>query len=387
MISERTRSLDKLLDTAIGSFDIPDELYELAVRRYEDVGGWLSECSERRGSTGEVYTQGSFRLGTVVRPITEHDEYDVDLVYRRDVKKGSLSQAKLKQDAGSDLTGYVQNRPEGQPDLEEGKRCWTLLYKHDPFHMDVLPAIPDPDDWGEGILLTDKNLKYWQRSNPVDYSEWFKSRMIDEFVRLREATMVLMDAVEVEDVPEWKVKTTLQRTIQALKRHRDIYFQRREKDKPASIIITTLAAKSYVGGGTLHDVATTVVQRMPEFVEQRADGFWVPNPVQQSENFADRWREYPKLANAFFEWMDKARADFDRFSVKSGLDHRLNVINEALGRRAADSAGAAYGSEFSAASASGQLGIASASGLLSTSSRRPAPRHTFHGDNILGRGH
>ena len=105
----------KLLDTAIGSFDIPDELYELAVRRYEDVGGWLSECSERRGSTGEVYTQGSFRLGTVVRPITEHDEYDVDLVYRRDVKKGSLSQAKLKQDAGSDLTGYVQNRPEGQP--------------------------------------------------------------------------------------------------------------------------------------------------------------------------------------------------------------------------------------------------------------------------------
>ena len=38
--------------------------------------------------------------------------------------------------------------------------------------------------------------------------------------------------------------------------------------------------------------------------------------------------------------MDKARADFDRFSVKSGLDHRLNVINEALGRRAADSAGA-----------------------------------------------
>ena len=166
--------------------------------------------------------------------------------------------------------------------------------------MDVLPAIPDPDDWGEGILLTDKNLKYWQRSNPVDYSEWFKSRMIDEFVRLREATMVLMDAVEVEDVPEWKVKTTLQRTIQALKRHRDIYFQRREKDKPASIIITTLAAKSYVGGGTLHDVATTVVRRMPEFVEQRADGFWVPNPVQQSENFADRWREYPEAGKCVF---------------------------------------------------------------------------------------
>lgn len=387
MISERTRSLDKLLDTAIGSFDIPDELYELAVRRYEDVGGWLSECAERRGSTGEVYTQGSFRLGTVVRPITENDEYDVDLVYRRDVKKSSLSQAKLKQDAGSDLSHYVRQRPEGRPDLEEGKRCWTLLYRRDPFHMDVLPAIPDPDDRGEGILLTDRNLQRWQHSNPVDYSEWFKSRMIDEFVRLREATMALMDAVEVENVPEWKVKTTLQRTVQALKRHRDIYFQRREKDKPASIIITTLAANSYVGGGTLHDVATSVIRRMPEFVERREDGFWVPNPVQESENFADRWRGDPNLANAFFEWMEKARADFERFSSKPGLDQPLNVINEALGRRAADSAGAVYGTGFSTASASGRLGVASTTGLLSTSSSRPAPRHTFHGDNLPNRGH
>ena len=381
MISERNRTLDQLLNAAIGSFDIPDELHELAVRRYEDVGQWLSERSELRGSSGDVYTQGSFRLGTVVRPISEKDQYDIDLVYLQDVKKGSLSQADLKNRAGVDLLSYVQAGPDGHPKLEEGKRCWTLEYTLDPFHMDVLPAIPDPEDGGDGILLTDKDLKLWQHSNPIGYSEWFRRRMIDEFARLREKTMVAMAKMDVEDVPEWKVKTTLQRTIQALKRHRDIFFQYRGDSKPASIIITTLATHGYQGSGDLYDVAKSVVHRMPEFVETRDGEFWVPNPVQPSENFADRWRHDQSLAESFFEWMDKVRGDFGRLTTKPGLDHHLTVINEAFGPQAADTAGEVYGTDISTASASGRLGLASAAGLLSTSPRRPAPTHTFHGED------
>ena len=385
MISERGRQLDNLLDSAIASFDIPDSMYELAVRRYEDVGRCLSVCAERRGTTGDVYPQGSFRLGTVVRPIGPKDQYDIDMVYRRDVSKTSLSQTKLKEDAGVDLVNYVENGPEGYPKLEEGKRCWTLVYNSEPFHMDILPAIPDPDGGYSSILLTDRNLREWQHSNPIGYSQWFRERMADEIMRLRREAAVTMAAMDVEDVPEWKVKTTLQRTVQALKRHRDIYFQHRVDHRPTSIIITTLAAKSYSSGGTLYEVLTKVTQDMPRYVENIDGVYRVANPVQPEENFADRWREEPGLARSFFEWIDQACIDFSNFGTQPGVDRLLESIAKGLGEGPARTAGATYGGQFAAASRAGQLGLGSAEGLLSTSPLRPSPRHTFHGGNAVPR--
>ncbi len=381
MISERERQLDMLLDGAIASFDIPDSMYELAVSRYDDLGRWLSECSERRGTSGDVYPQGSFRLGTVVRPIGDKDQYDIGLVYRRDVSKSSLSQAKLKEDAGEDLAEYVINIPEGLPTLKEGKRCWTLVYPSDPFHMDVLPAIPDLDSADNSILLTDRDLREWQHSNPIGHSEWFREQMADEFVRLRQEAAIRMKAMDVEDVPTWRVKTTLQRAVQALKRHRDIYFQHRVEDKPTSIIITTLAAKSYVDGGTLYEVLAKVTKDMPQHIIDHDGQYWVANPVQAEENFADRWGGAPELARSFSDWIEQAHTDFNNLAAKPGMDSVLEAIGKGLGQGPARAAGRSVGSQIAAASRLGQLGLGSSSGQLSTSPRHPAPQHTFHGGN------
>jgi hypothetical protein len=37
------------------------------------------------------------------------------------------------------------------------------------FHLDVPPTIPDAELAPTGILLTDKRLRAWQRSNPIGY--------------------------------------------------------------------------------------------------------------------------------------------------------------------------------------------------------------------------
>ena len=377
LTADRNEQLDQLLKTSIADFGIPGAVYLRAVDRYEDVGAWLSEYWAASPTDGIVYPQGSFRLGTVVQPINPRDEYDVDLVCRRDIVKESTTQAALKQDVGKGLNLYVASGPDGSPSRSEGKRCWTLNYPREPFHMDILPALPDVDGRANAILLTDKDLREWQHSNPIDYASWFQERMREEFLDLREAIAKRMDVAEV---PSWRVKTTLQRTVQALKRHRDLFFSERPKDRPASIIITTLAAKAYRGGGTLYEVMLDITHKMPGLIERRNGVYWVENPVHPDENFADRWRGHPGRDRRFFEWMEQAQADFGGYGAELGVDRMLEKIAKSFGEGPAKRAGGILGSGLSRAREAGLLGMGAGTGLLSTATRRPVPQHTFHGD-------
>jgi hypothetical protein len=98
LTTDRGAQLDEILDASISDFDIPAAVYERAVARYGQVGDWLSEYWTGSAGGGDVYPQGSFRLGTVVQPIDPRDDYDIDLVCRRDMSKESTTQELLKTD-------------------------------------------------------------------------------------------------------------------------------------------------------------------------------------------------------------------------------------------------------------------------------------------------
>src|SRR4051794_12870143 len=345
LVTTRQPMLDRLVGEAIASLDIPDTVFERAVTRYEAAAAWLRHRWIMSGVSGEIYPQGSFRLGTVVRPIHADGEYDMDLVCRRDLRKESITQALLKGEVGRDLGLYVASGPEGSPTLDEGKRCWTLDYPAEPFHMDFLPSIPDLDAPPDSLLITDRELRLWQHSNPVGFSQWFYAVMAHE---LRESRVILAKQmqVDVEEVPEWKVKTTLQRAVQALKRHRDLYFAERDHC-PASIIITTLAGRAYRGGGDLYEVIVAISAEMADYVDLRDGVLWVENPVQPKENFADRWRAEPKRAEAFFEWIEAAHADVASIGDDTGgADRALNRIGKSFGEGAKTAAAAGLGNEI-----------------------------------------
>lgn len=376
LIPNHDDRLEELVGAAITNLDIPDALYARAVERYEDVGAWLDEHWSVSTDDGVIYPQGSFRLGTVVRPINPQDQYDIDLVCRRDLLKQWTTQAELKRDVGAGLRAYVATGPDGRPTCGEGKRCWTLEYHSEPFHMDVLPAIPNVEIPSNAIWLTDKTLRVWQPSNPVDFAGWFHTRMREAFLLEREAVAKRM---EVENVPDWRVKTTLQRTVQALKRHRDIFFAENPDDRPASIIITTLATRAYKAGGDLYETLIEVSAAMPTFVEDRDGVYWVANPVHPDENFADRWRGNPGRARNFFDWIERAHADFSGYGVDEGVDRVLTKLANSFGESPAKRAGELMGLSLSKARDAGVLGVSGA-GLLGLTATRPVPRHTFHGD-------
>jgi hypothetical protein len=377
-----SQALDDLLGTGISQMDITMSERRLAVARYTAVARSLAEHWDTDPYDGLVYPQGSMRLGTITRNYHRDDEIDIDLVARRDQPKQSISQTELKADTGLGLEKFVLAEPEGTPSLDEGKRCWTLHYSG--FHLDVLPALPNPDtDSGSAIIITDTELVRWQFSNPVAYADWFHKVMAKE---IQEKLKVIAKRMDIDPVPDWQVKTTLQQTVQALKRHRDIYFTDALDLRPASIIITTLAAHAYRGSGNLYEVLDDITDRMPSFVGLDGERYIVANPVEPKENFADRWHGKPERAEAFFRWIEQARVDFDGLArADGGLDTVISKMASIFGNRPAEQAGRGLSRGIVESGRQGQLSYGAGTGTLAAAAaagtRRVSHDHDFHGHN------
>ena len=253
------KMLSMLLDGAVDVLDISEDLREAAVTAYEEVGAWLAD----HGNPGsQVYPQGSFLLGTVVRPATPGGEYDIDLVIWLLLARESITQNELKERIGILLDDYRkwksdQGHADGPHSLESRRRCWTLGYQG--FHLDVLPVIPDDEHPPTGILLTDENLFRWQHSDPIGYAAWFRARseMTRRLVEKRHAS--------VADVPTWRTRTPLQRVVQILKWHCMITFAADLDNRPPSILITTLAGRAYDGEPDLFTAVRGVLDNMTQY--------------------------------------------------------------------------------------------------------------------------
>lgn len=362
------KSHDDILEAIADALDIPPSKFEEAKSRYEAIGNWLDRPESSIAQFDpSISPQGSFLLGTVTRPFNDTEEYDVDLVCRLHATKADFTQKSLKEAVGREVTLYARARSMAAP--EEHRRCWRLNYAAGAqFHMDVLPALPDSQRYqarllmegyralaeddtlsGHAIAITDKTLPQfdqptedWPQSNPTGYAAWFRSRMR---VRLTEAKRALAQreriTASVDEIPDYKVKTPLQRTIQLLKRHRDCMFKDDGEYKPISIIITTLAAHAYNEEPTISAALQSILNGMDRFIEDRGGVAWVANPVNPAENFADKWAEEPKKRENFYRWLDQARQDFALYLRASTFDKMPELLREHLGTKVVDSTMAA----------------------------------------------
>jgi len=335
---------DRVFELLLGEIEIPEGAYEKAASRYQDIGTWLQrEEAESSGHDPHVFPQGSFRLGTAIRPLDPSDDYDLDLAceLRTGVTASSHSQKALKDLVGRDLRAYRTARGIAAP-LEPKHRCWRLEYADDlSFHMDIVPCVPDETqrrrnlaaaltrDFGEQALaeavaelavsITDDRMPTysqvasdWPVSNPAGYARWFEFRMKTAETYLAERA-ALEKAATIDDLPAFKWKSPLQRCVQVLKRHRDQMFHHDPLEgKPISIIITTLAARAYHGEVGLVEALGGILDRMEGYVNSESPR--VPNPVNPAEDFADKWAtpegRKSNLEGNFRNWVEQARADF-----------------------------------------------------------------------------
>ncbi|QUS55304.1 nucleotide-binding domain-containing protein [Pseudovibrio brasiliensis] len=186
----------------------------------------------------------------------------------------------------------------------------------------------------------------WPHSNPKGFANWFTQQGGEVYNRQKQAVFKAQNDglyESVDDVPMFRVKTPLQGAIQLLKRHRDMMFESRSDDKPISIIIATLAAKSYNLEGDLASALYAILFSMDRHIEDRDGIAWVQNPTDPLENFADKWEAHPVLEKTFYEWLEQARDDFEAIagatsgtSLPQDLGDRLGAGYSTAVREAVD---------------------------------------------------
>jgi hypothetical protein len=384
----RKTEIYTILDEICQALELSAEQLQAARTSYEAVAEWLSASGNSILKWIEIYTHGSAGLGTTVRPIGRED-FDVDLICKVLRFTSDRPPSELKRVVGDRLKENA--RYVGM--LEEKKRCWRLNYARE-YHLDISPTITNVECDNGGELVPDKKLREFKPTNPKGYKALFERRAaLQPVFRMRKA-IAASDRASVEPFPAHGVaKGILRRTVQLLKRHRDLHFQEVVEDiAPISIVITTLAAQSYeycvksfLFDSEL-DVLTATIRMMPHFIDRPfVNGrriYVVANETTIGENFAERWNAEPARAAAFYEWHSKSLEDFESLPNVEGLDVIAKSLEGSLGpsivRRVID----ARTESISQARIGRKLYVAPMVGLTLSSAANATPvrPNTFFGD-------
>ena len=342
-MNDNTR-IDMVLRQIAKELDITDEKYENAVASYNAVGTYLSNNINVQV---DIFPQGSFRLGTVIKPLSDEDDYDIDLVCK--VNKYFSNPKDLKNEVGQALKSSDRYSKMLQ---EEGKRCWTLKYADEAqYHMDILPAIEDITyDKDKKLKITNKdeisNIYTFTTTNPEAYFEWFNEKQKEEKRRLVESFAV-QNNKNIEEVPDYKVKTTLQVALQILKRYRDKKFENNLENKPISIILTTIMAQIYTGENNVYELIKKFSNNYYKYIKIKDGIEWVENPVNSEENFADKWQIHPERKEAFKFFVSELKNDIvnNTFITSGDLFEESKSYKEIFGTKIVEKAYASIGKQ------------------------------------------
>lgn len=289
----------KLLNSFLDeNINISEEMYQKADNIYNKISDLLDDKLSKYNPY--IFAQGSFKLRTVIRPL-KGDEYDVDMVCCLNSLSENVRPSILK-----NLIGEIIKQ-EYPHNFKEKTRCWRVNYPS--FHVDILPAIPERNaemvyrlvenaKFKEcPILIPEKGVDVYRSSNPLGFAKWFEEQQNKQFIRY--GNSILNSGID--HLPKQnQTDTVLRSVVKIMKRHRDYMFADK-KDKPISIIITTLASQCYNGEQDIIEALYNIVPQMKNYLSTNI----ICNPVNPQENFADKWSEEPHKRTDFLRWVTK----------------------------------------------------------------------------------
>ena len=368
----------------ISKLDISPTMYKNAVEKYKAIAQFLEDL----GISASIYPQGSFALGTVVRPYVKNDDanYDLDFICQVNGSRDEYTPSGLRQK----IQDALQSSPIYRERLKVWDECFTIQYADISgvgFSIDIVPASDetvenkmrlhsygDPHNLvGTAIAIPKYNgiRNYsWMTNNPKGYRTWFEqiNRPFQQYsrnlYRQRLFSQYPTFFASVEDIPEDLERSALQRAIQILKHHRDVHYSHLSNGdhlKPISAIISTVAACIAFNCSPTTDTFTllgciidelevysqlmTYSQNQFEYLHpgktiiQKNNGQWhINNPANPADNLANKWNQSPKVAETFFRWIKTFKMDLMQ-SLTDEDDNGFRIaLENSFGSRAVSTA-------------------------------------------------
>lgn len=375
MTELRERQNDIL--SIIRGLDISPTMFHNAVKKYHALADFLVS----RGIEADMYPQGSFALGTVVRPTTEDPDaaYDLDFICQVRQVRGQIAPSELRKKVEDALRS--DERYASRLKLQD--ECFTIEYAdvgEVGFTIDVVPAVDESLEYKLELAQMSDNVDLlntaiaipaynggrnydWITNNPRGLRTWFEGVNLPfaefdlENRRNRMFARNRQTFASVEEIPDELMRSALQRVIQILKHHRNIYYlglSQHQKDdlKPSSAAISVIAAEIlknadpnlgvfellrlaldelniYAERRTLNDIEFGKKFGLRSVIARSGEGekWIVKNPANPGDNLVDKWNDDVRIPDCFFRWVKVCRRDLVDSLELSDHEFRTTVEN------------------------------------------------------------
>jgi hypothetical protein len=367
--------LDDLLDRICVKLQISPTQYKAAEDHYSAIGKWLGASgSSFEALKPEIYSQGSIRIGTTVKP-RGRNEFDLDLVCQFLIDPRQVPDPVARLNA---VETRLRQNDQYKNILERKNRCIRVKYAN-AFHLDILPACPDPSKSNGCIVVPDRALKGWTPSNPIGYADWFEGRA-RSYKEMREGRLEPLPDHETVDE-----KAPLKCMVQLIKRWRDIAYASNMDEAPISIVLTTLAGQYYARESSLGEGLSGILRRIVENLPAPGDVLVVRNPANSSEVLSEKWNQTPALYAAFTRGITEFVKTWDSIRSTGSIPAVTKILERLFGEEIARTVVAEQAESIQATRNAGKLQVRNSSGLIGSlggSKGTLVQRNTFHGSKI-----
>ena len=292
--------------------------------------------------------QGSYALGTLIKPVDDNDEYDADI----QIVMNPNPQWEPK-DYVLAINRTLANNKTYTDKLRLKTRCVTVDYAGD-FHLDVVPRVTIK---GKHCVCNRLENKF-EETDGNGYRDWFneKNRI---------------------------TKGNLKRVVRLLKHLRD----HKNSFSAKSILLTTLAGNTIRASdegteavSTVADTLETVLSRMNNYLQQHPNMPEIKNPVLPTENFNRHWdqRRYANFRDRVQSYAATAKRAKAEPSAEKAVKVWQELFGDSFGKGGSSGSGSTSGSSARPGQGSSRVGRPAAAGAASlTAAPRPNEARRF----------
>lgn len=151
-----------------------------------------------------------------------------------------------------------------------------------------------------------------------------------------------------------------------IKRNRDIALSHlAEKERPISVVLTTLAARFYTGA---HSPTVALLQVLEAIInaidDESAERLIVLNPTNENEDLSERWENQPELYQTFVDWVHGFRQDLQDLTEVRGLHNIEAKLKEMFGESLTKDVMIEFAEQINIKRQNGSLAVAKGTGLI-----------------------